>query len=83
MSHLMDYGPDWPPAPEAAKAEHQPMTLRQRCGVAVAAYALIWAVFALVLHARGDAGTRLDFPAPPAQGHTTDVTTTLPPSMGR
>jgi hypothetical protein len=82
----MTYGDDWPPAPEPApepaEPRHQPLTIRQKCGMAVVVYALIWAASALVLHARGDAGTRLDFPAAPP-GHTTEVTTTLPPHVAR
>jgi len=70
---------DYDIRPSAPEAEPEPMTLGQRCLAAVILFGLIWAAGALVLHAMTPAGTRLDFPAPPAQGHTTDVTTTLPP----
>ena len=73
----MDYGPDWPPEPEV---EYTPMTLAQKCGTWTITVLLIWAPGALALHAITPTGLQLDVPTPPAEGHTTEVTTTLRPS---
>lgn len=73
----MDYGPDWPPAAEPPAPKR--LSLGQKCAAWVLFYAVLWAAGALVLAVLVPTGKNLDFPAPPAQGHTTDVTTTLPP----
>jgi hypothetical protein len=72
----MDYGPDWPPAPTEAKRKRR--TLPQRLVAWTAFYLALWVAAALILQALVPTGKTLDFPAPP--GHTTDVTSTLPPS---
>lgn len=56
MSYLMDYGPDWPPAPEPAPADGKPLTLGEKCLIAVIAYALIWAASALLILVLNRAG---------------------------
>jgi hypothetical protein len=42
-------------------------------------FTLIWAAGAIALHILAPAGNTMDFPAPAAQGRTTDVTSSLPP----
>lgn len=79
MSRFMDYGPDWPPAPVPVEAEHEPMTLAQRCGAWTIAVALLWALGAIWLHFHPPIGRTLLWTDTPAHGHTTDVTATLPP----
>jgi hypothetical protein len=48
-SRLMDYGPDWPPAPEPPPYPH---LLLRRCVAAVVLYALIWALGSALLQLR-------------------------------
>jgi hypothetical protein len=84
-SYLMDYGPDYPPAPaERDEAVYEPMTLAQRCFAAVVLWAVCWAAGALLLHAlnpqpRGPVSVVIWHDETPARGHGTDVTTTLLP----
>jgi hypothetical protein len=60
----------------------RPLTLGQKCAAWVLVYAVLWAAGALVLAVLVPTGKNLDFPTPPAQGRTTDVTTTLSPTHG-
>jgi hypothetical protein len=82
-SYLMDYGPDWPPVPgavvkESLKARRR-YRLWQKALARIVIVTVIWAAGAIVLHLLLPTGNTMDFPAPPAQGHTTDVTSSLPP----
>lgn len=76
----MDYGADWPPAPEPAEPKRPPMLLWQKCAAWVAFYGLLWIAAALVLHVLVPTGKNLDFRAPSSEGRTTDVTTTIGPT---
>jgi hypothetical protein len=90
VSNLMNYGPDWPPAPNPApgaalrRPDPARMTLGQRCLATVVLTAIAWGTGALVLHAI-DPAPHTTVPvvvwhdARPARGHTTDVTASLPP----
>lgn len=77
----MDYGDDWPPPPE----RHVPEPRRRRrlslgvlCLLAVAGYALIWALGSLLLEIRtethmtrlGPPAVKVTEPAPGAVAHT-------------
>jgi hypothetical protein len=49
--YFMNYGPDWPPAPEPTEPpRRRRLRLWQRCAIAVGAYAVIAAVGLIVLH---------------------------------
>lgn len=56
MNRLMDYGPDWPPAPDQAfpvtTEKARRLSLGQKCAAWVLFYAVLWAAGALVLAAR-------------------------------
>lgn len=44
-SHLMDYGPDWPPPPPPPAARKQPkLKLWQKCVATVVGYAVVFAL---------------------------------------
>ena len=78
-SYLMDYGPDWPPAPEKARPKPTSMKLWHKCVAAIGTYGVLYVTAALVLQFLVPTGKTLDFPSGEGQGHSADVTTTLPP----
>lgn len=74
----MDYGPNYPPAPEPSAPE--PLRLGQKLAFIAVLYAIIWAAGALLLHARMHGVVTYSTPEPPARGH---VTTSLPPDPAK
>lgn len=78
----MDYGPDYPPTvsdQETVPPEPEPLRLWQKLAATAILYAIIWAAGALLLHARMSGDVTYWTPEPPARGHGTHVTTSLPP----
>jgi hypothetical protein len=53
--------------------------LWQKVIVRIVMVAVIWGAGAIVLHLLLPTGNNLNFPAPPTQGHTTDVTSSPVP----
>lgn len=79
----MDYGPDWPPAPQPPKPVRRDHPLWHKVIARVVLFAVIWGVGAIALHILVPTGTDLNFPTGAGEGHTTNVTSSLPPHPAR